>query len=127
MLRPFPVRLTLALACASILAGLTLAGATPPLGRRAKALDLPAADCTYCHAFTMDHMTREAVQMKIAPMNCMACHGPQLPLQGSTLYNHRGKWLVAQKAQRGEKKVDVAWLRDYVPSSPAPGPSPSAR
>jgi hypothetical protein len=100
-----------------------LAWATPPLERKAKGLGLPVVNCTYCHAFTMDHMTRQAVQMKIAPMNCMACHGPQLPLVGSTLYNDRGRWLVAEKGRRGIKQVDAAWLNDYVPPSPSPSPS----
>jgi hypothetical protein len=28
-------------------------------------------------------------------------------------HNERGKWLVAEKAKRGAKEVDPAWLKDY--------------
>jgi hypothetical protein len=99
------------------------AGATPPIERKARALGLPAADCTYCHAFTMEHMNKRALEMKVAPMNCYACHGNRLPLVGRALFNARGRWLVDAKRAAQAKEVDPAWLRDYVPS-PAPVPSP---
>jgi hypothetical protein len=69
-------------------------------------------------------MNKKALEMRIAPMNCFACHGNQLPRRGSALYNDRGKWLVAEKRRRQTSEVDVTWLRDYGPS---PAPSPAAR
>jgi hypothetical protein len=27
--------------------------------------------------------------------------------------NDRGKWLMAEKAKRGAKEIDVAWLKEY--------------
>jgi hypothetical protein len=94
------------------------AGATPPIQRHARAAGYPASDCTYCHAFTMDHMRQKAIEMKIAPMNCYACHGNRLPKSGKALFNPRGQWLVDQKHARQASDVDVAWLKDYVPASP---------
>ena len=114
----------LLLLAAAGLAGVMPAGATPPLERKAKAAGYPATDCTYCHAFTMDHMNKKALEMHIAPMNCNACHGHQLPLRGSALYNDRGRWLLAEKRRLQVEEVDVTWLRSYAPS---PSPSPGAR
>jgi len=97
------------------------AAATPPLQGRARAAGFPATDCTYCHAFTMDHMTRKALEMKIPPMNCYACHGNRLPRTGKALFNARGQWLIQARRSRKADQIDVAWLKDYVPP-----PSPAA-
>jgi hypothetical protein len=94
--------------------------ATPPLERRAKAAGYPATDCTYCHSFSMDHMTKKALEMKIPPMNCYACHGKNLPRSGKALFNARGQYLVDERRSRQVDDVDVAWLKAYVEASPAP-------
>ena len=107
------------------LAGMTTAGATPPLERKAKALGLPVNDCTYCHAFSMEHMNKRALETRVAPMDCFACHGRQLPRRGSALFNERGRWLVAEKGRHQVKEVDVGWLKEYAPSPPhAPAAAP---
>jgi hypothetical protein len=108
------------------LAGMTTAGATPPLERKAKALGLPATDCTYCHAFSMEHMNKKALETRVAPMNCFACHGRELPRRGSALFNERGRWLLAERGRRQVKEVDVGWLKEYVPS-PAHAPAAAPR
>ena len=110
---------TLGLGSLLALSAVRPASATPPFERRAKAAGFAATDCTYCHAFTMDHMTKKALEMKIPPMNCYACHGNRLPRSGKALYNDRGQWLLTQKRLRQSTDVDVAWLKDYLPPSPA--------
>ena len=45
--------------------------------------------------------------------NCLYCHNEKLPKKGAATHNERGKWLVAEKAKRGVKEVDPAWLKDY--------------
>jgi hypothetical protein len=37
----------------------------------------------------------------------------KLPKKDAAAHNERGKWLVDQKAKRGAKEVDPAWLKDY--------------
>ena len=112
MRRPLGVHLGLIpVLAATALAAPPPAGATPPIQRKARALGLPAADCTYGHAFGMDHMNKRAMEMKIAPMNCYACHGNRLPLAGRALFNARGWWLVEIKRTERAKEVDVARLR----------------
>jgi hypothetical protein len=108
------------------LAGITTAGATPPLERKAKALGLPATDCTYCHAFSMEHMNKRALETRVAPMDCFACHGRQLPRRGSALFNERGRWLLAQRERRQVKEIDLGWLKDYAPP-PAHAPAAPVR
>ena len=57
----------------------------PPFLAKAKSMNLPAKDCTYCH----------------------------VNAAGGEPYNARGNWLVAEKGKRGASAVDVAWLKDY--------------
>jgi hypothetical protein len=47
--------------------------------------------------------------------NCLYCHNEKLPKKGAVTNNERGQWLVEQKAKRGAKEIDVAWLKDYTP------------
>jgi hypothetical protein len=62
--------------------------ATLPIQKQAKELGYPAANCQYCHV-------------------------EKLPKKGAVSHNERGKWLLAEKAKRGAKEVDAAWLKDY--------------
>jgi hypothetical protein len=62
--------------------------ATLPIQKKAKELGYPAANCQYCHV-------------------------EKLPKKGAVSHNERGKWLLAEKAKRGAKEVDAAWLKDY--------------
>jgi hypothetical protein len=62
--------------------------ATLPIQKKAKELGYPAANCQYCHV-------------------------EKLPKKGAMTHNERGKWLEAEKAKRGAKEVDAAWLKDY--------------
>ena len=45
---------------------------------------------------------------------CLYCHGEKLPKKDAVTHNDRGKWLIAEKEKRKAKKIDVAWLKDYV-------------
>ena len=45
--------------------------------------------------------------------NCLYCHNEKLPKKDAVTHNDRGKWLVAEKANRKADKVDGAWLKDY--------------
>jgi len=45
--------------------------------------------------------------------NCQSCHTAALPKKDSHDLNDAGKWLVAEKDERGAAKVDGAWLKDY--------------
>jgi hypothetical protein len=45
---------------------------------------------------------------------CLYCHGEKMPKKGAVTHNDRGNWLIAEKAKRKAKAVDVAWLKDYV-------------
>jgi hypothetical protein len=62
--------------------------ATLPIQKKAKDLGYPATNCQYCHV-------------------------EKLPKKGAVSHNDRGKWLVAEKAKRGAKEADPAWLKDY--------------
>jgi hypothetical protein len=62
--------------------------ATLPIQKKAKELGYPATNCQYCHV-------------------------EKLPKKGAVSHNDRGKWLLAEKAKRGAKEVDPAWLKEY--------------
>ncbi len=62
--------------------------ATLPIQKKAKAAGIPAENCLYCHA-------------------------EKLPKKDAVTHNDRGNWLIAEKAKRGVKEVDPAWLKDY--------------
>ncbi|MCS6886422.1 MAG: hypothetical protein RMM17_06605 [Acidobacteriota bacterium] len=53
---------------------------------------------------------KKAKSMGLAAKNCTFCH--ESP-KGGKKWNERGLWLKEQKKQRGAKRVDVEWLRDY--------------
>ena len=45
--------------------------------------------------------------------NCQHCHVDKLPTKDAHANNDVGKWLEDEKAKRGAKAVDGAWLKDY--------------
>ena len=92
---------------------------------QAKKLGFAVQNCLYCHAspHAAEAMTAKAWALKIPPGNCLACHGRNIP---ATL-NHRGDWLVAQKAARGATTCDMAWLKDYKEPTPPPKPKPAPK
>jgi hypothetical protein len=110
-------------------AGLSLwvpgALATVEMQSQAKKLGFAVKDCLYCHAspHAVEKMQARAWALKIPPGNCLACHGKNLP---ATL-NHRGDWLVAQKAARGAQACDMAWLKDYKEPTPEPKQKPAPK
>jgi hypothetical protein len=89
------------------------ARATTAVQKRAKALGYPANGCAYCHSFDTDHMREAARRAGINNMNCMTCHGSQLPKMGKALFNARGQWLLEQKRVHEASRADPAWLADY--------------
>jgi hypothetical protein len=62
--------------------------ATLPIQKKAKEAGYPATNCQYCHV-------------------------EKLPKKGAVSHNERGTWLLTEKAKRGAKEVDPAWLKDY--------------
>jgi hypothetical protein len=56
---------------------------------------------------------KKAKELGYAADNCMYCHNEKLPKKKAATHNERGKWLLAEKAKRGAKEVDPAWLKDY--------------
>jgi hypothetical protein len=107
------------LVAALLLTGLTLGvprpgAATVGMQDRAKDLGYPADDCSYCHSFSRDHMTQHAREAGLRSTNCIQCHGASLPLDGVDLYSARGRFLLEVKKQRKARKVEMAWLADYV-------------
>jgi len=46
--------------------------------------------------------------------NCNSCHeSKQTSKFSSEDLNDVGKWLVQQKAEKGTKEIDLAWLKEY--------------
>ncbi len=92
--------------------------ATVEMEVQAKKLGFPVVNCTYCHAtpHAVDAMKQKAKALNINENNCLACHGANIPAK----LNERGHWLVAEKARRGAKACDMAWLKDYKEPTPAP-------
>ena len=59
-------------------------------------------------------MQKKAKELGITSVtDCMSCHNEKLPKKGAMTMNDRGKWLMAEKAKRGAKEIDVAWLKEY--------------
>jgi len=56
---------------------------------------------------------KKAKELGYDATNCQYCHVEKLPKKGAVSHNERGKWLLAEKAKRGAKEVDPAWLKDY--------------
>ncbi len=58
-------------------------------------------------------ISKKAKELGYKVENCLYCHNEKLPKKGAATHNERGKWLIAEKAKRGVKEVDPAWLKDY--------------
>jgi len=58
-------------------------------------------------------ISKKAKELGYKVDNCMYCHNEKLPKKGAATHNDRGNWLIAEKAKRGAKEVDPAWLKDY--------------
>jgi mono/diheme cytochrome c family protein len=97
------------------------AEATVEMQNQAKKLGFEVHNCVHCHAtpHAVEKMKEKAKVTGMAEGNCLACHGANIPI---TL-NHRGEWLVAEKARRAAKECDMAWLKDYKESAPTPMPA----
>ncbi len=110
------VRRFLAVAAATLLAGPALA--TVEMQVQAKKLGFPVGNCLYCHAHShsVEVMKQKAKSLNLNDGNCLGCHGANIPSK----LNERGRWLAAEKARRGAKQWDMAWLRDYKEPTPAP-------
>ena len=54
-------------------------------------------------------------QAKAAGVDAKNCHVDKLPKKDAGQHdpNDVGKWLIAEKAKKGAKAVDGAWLKDY--------------
>jgi hypothetical protein len=63
---------------------------------------------------TMD-IQEQAKAAGVDAKNCQYCHVDKLPKKDAGLHepNDVGKWLIAEKAKKGAKAVDGAWLKDY--------------
>jgi hypothetical protein len=87
------------------------AGATVEMQKQAKKLGFAITNCLDCHAspHSVDVMKKKAKDMNMAEGNCLACHGANIP----AALNHRGDWLVSEKARRKANACDMAWLKDY--------------
>jgi mono/diheme cytochrome c family protein len=116
-----PCRLGVAGLVAFLLLPAVPVDATVEMQVRAKKLGFAVKNCLDCHAtpHSIDVMKAKAKDLKMADGNCLACHGAAIPAS----LNHRGEWLVAEKARRGAKECDMAWLKDY--KEPAPTPKPA--
>ena len=57
---------------------------------------------------------KKAKELGFPAENCLYCHNEKLPKKGAATHNERGEWLKAEKAKRGAKEVDPAWLKDYT-------------
>ena len=58
-------------------------------------------------------ISKKAKELGYKVENCLYCHNEKLPKKGAATHNERGTWLIAEKAKRGAKEVDPAWLKDY--------------
>ena len=58
-------------------------------------------------------MQKKAKELGFPVGNCLYCHNEKLPKKGAVTHNARGEWLIAEKAKREAKEVDVAWLKEY--------------
>lgn len=125
-------RRSLVLLLAPVLLASTLpAGATVEMQNQAKKLGFAIKNCLDCHAspHSVEVMKKKAKDLQMADGNCLACHGANIP----AALNHRGEWLVAEKARRNVTEYDMAWLKDYKeptepkPPGAKPEPKPEAR
>lgn len=123
--RRVPAALSALLLLLSALPG----GATVEMQNQAKKLGFAVKNCLDCHAspHSVDVMKKKAQDLKMADGNCLACHGSSIP----AALNEKGDWLVAEKARRGAKECDMAWLAHYKeakaaakPTKPAAKPEP---
>lgn len=98
---------------------------TVEMQNQARKLGFSIKNCLACHAspHAAETMKAKAKSLGIPQGNCLACHGKDVP---ATL-NHRGDWLVAEKARRGAKSYDMQWLKDYKEPTPAPTPTPDPK
>jgi len=99
-----------------LLAAGPAARATVEMQNEAKALGLPVHNCLYCHAspHAIDEMKEKAKELDMSDGNCVLCHGSDIPAS----LNDRGRWLVDEGDRREAKKLDMAWLKDYVEPPP---------
>jgi mono/diheme cytochrome c family protein len=97
--------------------------ATVEMQNQARKLGFEVHNCLACHAspHAAEVMKERAKKLNINPGNCLACHGASLPAK----LNHRGEWLVAEKARRGAKAFDMSWLKDYKEPTPEPAAKPT--
>ena len=65
-------------------------------------------------------MKQQARSLGLADGNCLLCHGKSIP----AALNHRGEWLVEEKARRESDQMDMSWLADY--EEPAPDDAPES-
>lgn len=106
------------------------AAATVRIQQEAISHGYPASNCGYCHTFDNDHMKEQAKKqgLKLARLDCYACHGNRLPKRGTKMLNERGLFLAAAKRQFKAEKVDGAWLKSYhEPVAPKPTPTPKPK
>ncbi len=64
---------------------------------------------------TMDFQKKPKEAGIAAVTNCQSCHAAKLPSKTSHELNDMGNWLVKEKETRKAEKIDVTWLKDYVP------------
>jgi len=109
----------------SLLLGAAPGRATVTIETQARDAGVKVAGCLDCHAspHSQQEMARRARIVGFDPRNCQGCHGSKLAakLGDREALSDRGKWLLDQKTKRGAKAVDGAWLKEYVPPTPAPG------
>lgn len=60
-------------------------------------------------------MQKEAKAAGLDVKNCKHCHTVAMPKKGTPALSEVGQWLVDQKAAKKAAKIDVAWLKEYVP------------
>jgi len=106
------------LGLAFLVAAGAIVEATVEMQNEAKKLGFAVQNCHYCHASTDSKakMTKKAREVGLSSLNCIQCHGEKLPDK----LNARGTWLVSEQERRGAKKVDMAWLEDYVEKKEKP-------
>jgi mono/diheme cytochrome c family protein len=119
-----PRRVPAALPALLLLLAAFPAGATVEMQNQAKKLGFAVRNCLDCHAtpHSVDVMKKKAQDLKMADGNCLACHGSNIP----AALNEKGEWLVAEKARRGAKECDMAWLAQYKEPKAAPKPEKPA-
>jgi hypothetical protein len=61
------------------------------------------------------NMQKQAKTAGVEVKACTHCHVDKLPKKDAHTLNDVGKWLQEQKAKKGAKEADGAWLKDYKP------------